>query len=49
MTYFLIYNGTLIDGAGKQPVDGAAVLIKDDKIEYAGPEDSLKLPDTEIR
>lgn len=49
MTYFLIHNGTLIDGTGNGPVDGAAVLIKDDTIEYAGPEDSLKLPDDKIR
>jgi imidazolonepropionase-like amidohydrolase len=49
MTYFLIHNGTLIDGTGKPPVSDAAILIRDDVIEYVGPEDSLKLPGVKIR
>ncbi len=49
MTYFLIHNGTLIDGTGKPPVSDAAILIRDDFIEYVGPEDSLKLPGVKIR
>ena len=49
MTYFLIHNGTLIDGTGKPPVNDAAILIRDDVIEYVGPEDSLKLPGVKIR
>lgn len=49
MTYFLIHNGTLIDGTGKPPVSDAVILIRDDIIEYVGPEDSFKLPGTKIR
>jgi len=49
MTYFLIHNGTLIDGTGKPPVSDAAILIRDDVIEYVGPEDSLKLSGVKIR
>ena len=49
MTYFLIHNGTLIDGTGKPPVSDAAILIRDDVIEYVGPEDPLKLPGVKIR
>jgi imidazolonepropionase-like amidohydrolase len=49
MTYFLIHNGTLIDGTGKPPVNDAAILIRDDVIEYVGPEDPLKLPGVKIR
>ncbi len=49
MTYFLINNGTLIDGTGKPPVNDAAILIKDDVIEYVGPEDSLNIPNVKIR
>lgn len=33
----LISNGQLIDGTGSAPVADAAVLIKDGRIEYAGP------------
>ena len=49
MTYSLIHNGTLIDGNGNSPVYNAAILIKDNKIEYVGPEDSLKIPSAKIR
>lgn len=49
MEYTLIRNGTLIDGTGKEPVNNATVLIKDNTIEYAGIEDSLRLPKTKIR
>lgn len=49
MTYFLIHNGTLIDGTGKPPVNDEVILIKDDIIEYIGPEDSLKLPNAKIK
>ncbi len=47
--YTLIHNGTLIDGTGNQPVNNAAILIKNNLIEYAGAEDSLHLPKTKIR
>ena len=47
--YSLINNGTLIDGTGKPPVKKAAVLIRDNQIVYAGPEKSLKLPETDIK
>ncbi len=49
MTYSLIHNGTLIDGTGKSPVDNAVILIKNNIIEYVGPEDSLKVPNAKIR
>jgi imidazolonepropionase-like amidohydrolase len=49
MTYFLIHNGTLMDGTGKPPVNDAVILIKDDVIEYVGAEDSLNLPNVKIK
>lgn len=36
MSYTLIKNGTLIDGNGGEPVNDAAVLVKDNKIKAAG-------------
>lgn len=47
--YFLIHNGTLIDGNGGEPVENAAVLIKDRTILDIGQEDSFKVPDGEIK
>ncbi|OPY24899.1 MAG: imidazolonepropionase [Methanobacterium sp. PtaU1.Bin242] len=49
MKYSLIHNGTLIDGTGNQPIYDAVILIKNNIIEYAGPEDSLHIPKTKIR
>lgn len=49
MLYSLIHNGTLIDGKGARPVPNAAILIKDNMIEYAGAEDSLDLPSAKIK
>lgn len=49
MVYFLIHNGTLIDGNGGKPVKNAGVLIKDRKILDCGSEDSITLPDGEIK
>jgi len=49
MVYFLIHNGTLIDGNGGNPIKNARVLIKDHEIKYCGNEDSLKLPDDNIK
>lgn len=49
MAYLLIHNGTIIDGTGKPPVKDAAVLIKNDVIEYAGPEDGLNIHNTPVR
>jgi len=49
MKYSLIHNGTLIDGTGNQPIYDAVILIKNNIIEYAGPEDSLHLPRAKIR
>ncbi|HEX5840761.1 MAG TPA: amidohydrolase family protein [Anaerolineales bacterium] len=34
---FLLQNFTLIDGTGQPPIPGARILIRGDKIEYAGP------------
>ncbi len=49
MTYSLIHNGVLIDGTGKSPVYNAVILIKDNVIEYAGEDNSLKLPNSKIK
>lgn len=49
MSYSLIYNGTLIDGNGSIPIPKAAILIKDNKIIDVGTENSIKLPDQEIK
>ena len=47
--YFLIHNGTLIDGNGGEPVENAVVLIKDRKILDVGSEDSVKVPDGDVK
>ena len=47
--YSLIYNGTLIDGNGGEPLLNAAILIKNNKIIEVGTEDSIFLPDEEIK
>ncbi len=48
MTTTLIYNGTIIDGQGGDPILGGAVLIEDDRIIKVGrdlttPADTLKI------
>ena len=48
MSYWLIRNGTLIDGTGKGPVPDAAVLVKDNRIEAVGRADSIRLPDVSL-
>ena len=48
-SYSFIYNGTLIDGNGGEPLLNAAILIKDDKIVDVGEENSIYLPDEEIK
>jgi imidazolonepropionase-like amidohydrolase len=48
MSYTFINNGTLINGTGGIPIQNAAVLIKDNIIVAAGPEESVKLPDTNL-
>jgi imidazolonepropionase-like amidohydrolase len=48
MSYTLIKNGTLINGNGGSPVKDAAVLIEDNYIIAAGPENSLKIPDDNL-
>ena len=40
----VLENFTLIDGTGKRPVAGAALLIVDGRIQYAGPKSGLKAP-----
>jgi len=49
MVYFLIHNGTLIDGNGGKPVKNAEILIKNHKIIGSGVEGSLKLPSDKIK
>lgn len=48
MGYYLINNGTLIDGTGNKPVKDAAVLFKDNIIEFAGAEDELESQKTSV-
>jgi len=48
MVYTLIYNGTLIDGNGGNPLPDAAVLIEDNRIRSVGPMRSITLPDSNI-
>ena len=48
MSYTFIKNGTLINGTGEIPLANAALLIKDNIIVAAGPEESIKLPDTNL-
>ena len=49
MSYTLIYNGTLIDGNGGESTPNAAILIQNDKIVEVGTEDSVMLPNKEIK
>jgi imidazolonepropionase-like amidohydrolase len=49
MSYTLIHNGTLINGNGGSPIQNAAILIKDTHIIYAGPEESIEIPDENIK
>jgi len=49
MSYTLIYNGTLIDGNGGESAPNAAILIKNDRIIEVGTEDSIMLPNEEIK
>jgi imidazolonepropionase-like amidohydrolase len=48
MAITLIRNATLIDGTGKPPVDNAAILIKDNRIDSAGSAGEIKFPDAEM-
>ena len=48
MSYTLISNGTLINGNGGNPIENAAVLIKNHLIVSAGLEKSIKIPDAEV-
>jgi imidazolonepropionase-like amidohydrolase len=45
----VVFKGaTLIDGNGGPPVVGAAVVIEDDRILFAGPEDEIEIPSSAI-
>lgn len=44
MTYVLVENGTLIDGNGGNPIQNAAVLIKDNVIQAVGAKESIEIP-----
>lgn len=48
MAYTLIYNGTLIDGNGADPIPNAAVLIRDNHIQAVGRKSDIPLPGGEI-
>ena len=47
--YSLIYNGTLINGNGGEPLLNATILIKNNEIVAVGQENSISLPDEEIK
>jgi len=50
MASLLLHNATLIDGTGADPVTGAAVLVEDDSISWAGPAAHMPaLPDAITR
>jgi imidazolonepropionase-like amidohydrolase len=40
----ILENFTLIDGTGRPPVAGAALVVRDGRIEYAGPKSGMKAP-----
>ena len=44
MPISLIRNATLIDGTGAAPLRDAAVLVKDGRIEQAGPRENIAVP-----
>jgi imidazolonepropionase-like amidohydrolase len=48
MAYTLIHNGTLIDGTGAAPVENAAVLLRDNRIQAVGRKRDIRLPDTDM-
>lgn len=48
MSFTLLRNGTLIDGAGATPLVDAAVLIEDSRIRAVGPASRLSLPAGDI-
>ena len=48
MTHTLIRNARLIDGNGGEPLDNAAVLIKENRIVAVAHEDTITLPDTDL-
>ncbi|MFD1926801.1 amidohydrolase family protein [Sporosarcina siberiensis] len=45
MKYTLIENGTLIDGNGGEPIENAAILLKNNRIEAIGKQGQLTLPE----
>lgn len=48
MAYTLIKNGTLVDGNGGNPVEGAFVLLNDNMIEAAGKEADVSVPSGDV-
>ncbi|MFY9639094.1 MAG: amidohydrolase family protein [Methanobacterium sp.] len=48
MSYTFISNGTLINGNGGNPIENAAVLIKNHLIVSAGLEKSIEIPDADV-
>lgn len=49
MTNYLLCNATLIDGTGSGPVPGAAVLVEDTRIAWAGPLAEARPPADAVR
>lgn len=45
MATLLIHNGTLIDGTGRDPLPGAAVLVDENRVQAVGRLEGIKRPD----
>ncbi|MGB0388374.1 MAG: amidohydrolase family protein [Ardenticatenaceae bacterium] len=48
MSYTLVYNGSLVDGHGGDPVADGAVLLKDERIHAVGRKSEIRLPDADV-
>ena len=48
MGYQMIHNGTLMDGTGRAPVKDAAVMIRDNRIVFAGHRSEAPYPDADV-
>jgi imidazolonepropionase-like amidohydrolase len=44
MSEFVLINGRLIDGTGKEPLDGCGIVVKGASISAVGPSQSLPVP-----
>ena len=42
--FLVLSGGRLIDGTGAEPVEGAAIVIRGNRIAYAGPAADIEFP-----